>query len=141
MKMVLFICTGNTCRSPMGEGILRALLLQRGIEDVTCESAGLYAAAGTPPSREAIRAARHYGADISRHIARPVTEALVRNADVLICMTPEHARELTAKYHAPPEKIVVLDVKDPYGSDETVYDDAAYDIREALVRLLNQNRI
>ena len=71
---VLFVCTGNTCRSPMAEGIFRKMMHDRGMEDkVLCQSAGLSAVDGDPVSENAVLACREIGVDISEHTARRIT--------------------------------------------------------------------
>ena len=94
--MVLFVCTGNTCRSPMAELLMRA---QPGqvfeaarstswkITASSVMSAGIAAAPGCPPTSEAVQVMREQGLDLSRHEAQPLTEQLVRHADLILAMT------------------------------------------------------
>ena len=79
---ILFVCTGNTCRSPMAEGITRALAAEQH-KDVTTVSAGLFAAYGAKPTEQAVEAVRSI-ADISDHESRPLTMELVNAADLII---------------------------------------------------------
>ena len=78
---ILFVCTGNTCRSPMAEGITRALAAEQH-KDVTTVSAGLFAAYGAKPTEQAVVAVRSI-ADISDHESRPLTMELVNAADLI----------------------------------------------------------
>ena len=101
---ILFVCTGNTCRSPMAEGIFRREMEQRGFENIMCQSAGLSALDGQHPSENAVLACKEIGVDISGHIARRFTPYILMQAGV------------------PAEKIYVPHyIDDPYGGDLNTY--------------------
>lgn len=120
MKKIMFICTGNTCRSPMAEGLFRELLKVRKIKKVKCESAGTHAYAGDEAEPNAVAAAKELGADISKHRSRSYNPYIVDDADLFVCMTPAHAAQLSG---VPAEKIVILanGIPDPYGGDLAEY--------------------
>ena len=139
MKTIVFVCTGNTCRSPMAEGIFRVLLRENGIEGVECMSCGLEADNGAPATGKAVRAAKAYGADISEHQARQLGRSLLKRGDLFVCMTKYQAEELIMKYDVPQNKVIVLNIRDPYGGDEMEYADCAYEIHDALLDLLKRN--
>jgi protein-tyrosine-phosphatase len=84
---VLFVCTGNTCRSPFAEAVGRA-------EGLEVESAGLAAYAGDEPPDDAITVAYELGYDLSSHHARPLTKEMLERADVVVGMTAEHVSKL-----------------------------------------------
>jgi protein-tyrosine-phosphatase len=90
---ILFACTGNICRSPMAEGLARALLTERGA-DVAVRSAGTGAWADAPAEQEAVLAAAERGADISGHRARKLEPSDVQDADVIVCMAAEHVDDV-----------------------------------------------
>jgi protein-tyrosine phosphatase len=133
---LLFVCTGNICRSPMAEGVFRSMARQAGLESVfTIDSAGTYAGhAGEPPSRLAIKAAARRGYDISGLRARLVAAADIARFDHVLAMARSHMVAL--RRLAPRELIGHLemfadtDVADPYGGGERDYE-RALDVIEA----------
>lgn len=90
MFQVLIVCTGNTCRSPMGEAILRSILPADLSEQVTVSSAGSSASEGMPAATYAIQTASSRGLDLTKHRSRPLTAALLREADLTLAMEPAH---------------------------------------------------
>lgn len=95
MPHILFICTGNTCRSPLAEGLARARCTQAG---TTFASAGLGAGHGAPATAESCDQAAERGADLWRHRSRPVSAESLQGADWVIGMTRDHAAEFLARY-------------------------------------------
>jgi protein-tyrosine-phosphatase len=89
---VLFLCTGNTCRSPMAEGILRSHLEDKGIDNINVLSAGTNAIVGFGASQFAVEAARAWGIDISAHRSRQIDKRLIEKSDLILAMTPEHVQ-------------------------------------------------
>src|SRR5213592_4659653 len=88
MKTILFVCTGNICRSPMAEGLFRQAV--KGPTDFRVLSAGVGAADGMPPSEYAVQALKELGIDISRQRSRVLTAELVQQADYIFGMTHSH---------------------------------------------------
>ncbi|NIN72515.1 MAG: low molecular weight phosphatase family protein [Gemmatimonadetes bacterium] len=87
---ILFVCTGNTCRSPLAEVIARRALEARGWDHVSVDSAGTSAVWGAPASEGSMTAAEAIGLDLSGHRSQPVTAELVQSADIILAMTPNH---------------------------------------------------
>ncbi len=122
---VLFVCTGNTCRSPMAAAALNAL----GAGRYAAESAGLFPHTGLPISRYAVEALEDAGIistpqnNYKSHSARPVTEALVSAADRVIGITESHMLLLSRSYPAHTSKIIAMkrDIADPYGGTREDY--------------------
>lgn len=134
METVLFVCTGNTCRSPMAEGFFRCL---EGEEKtgLAAASAGLYTTGGMPASEFAVIAAKERGADIAAHRSRLLNQAIIDNAKYIFCMTAAHYDRLIEQYPAAEEKAYVLadeDVADPFGGDLMTYRIAADEIYRAV---------
>src|SRR5260221_10595750 len=89
MKRILFVCTGNICRSPWAEGFFRALVRDR--RDIEVASAGVSAGFGQAPSSDGVKVLRdEEGIDISRQRSQPVTEALIEKTDLIFAMTRDH---------------------------------------------------
>ena len=127
--MILFICTGNTSRSPLAAALARS----RGIDAV---SAGIMVYPGSPATPEAVRAAKRHGADLTQHQAQPVTEELLKKADQVWVMTPDHWDALNARFPELAAKADVLSpaIPDPYGGDDAVYERCALRLLDAMRR-------
>lgn len=123
MKRIIFVCTGNTCRSPMAEGLFRKYLHERNMDFISVKSAGLAAAVGLPPSDNAVAAALALGADISAHRANALTQYDFTEDTYFVCMTASHAEIL--EQFTEKSRIMALDVEDPYMKELSVYESAA----------------
>ena len=141
MTRLLFVCTGNTCRSALAEGIARARL---GPESgVASESAGLYALDGAPATPHAQAAAAEAGVDLSAHRARSITRDIVEAADRIYVMTRLQAEALGRVLGEAGRRVSLLDpaggdIPDPYGGDLDAYRAARDRIIDAVAGRLEE---
>ena len=140
MKTILFVCTGNTCRSPMAEVLCNKMLSEAGVTDIKALSAGLAVAEGVPASQNAICAVGELSTDLSAHVSRQVTREMIADCDAVYAMTGSHAAMLKKAFPEFAEKISVLGdgIPDPYGGDIEVYRSCRDNILEALKKLKNR---
>ena len=93
---ILFVCTGNTCRSAIAEALAHRLTIERGLSDVEILSAGTSAWDGAPASDGALLVGMERGLDLSQHRAQTLSRELVRDADLVLAMGPHHLERIDA---------------------------------------------
>lgn len=110
---ILFVCTGNTCRSPMAEGYINSKY-----SNITAKSCGIFTD-GSPASENSKTAMAEIGIDISSHISTPINQELIEWADRIICMSPSHKQMLEGV--GVTAKVLGNGIPDPYGGDINCY--------------------
>lgn len=134
---ILFVCTGNTCRSAMAAAIMNDIAVKNDL-NVLIDSAGIFAGINEKASDEAIKAMERRGIDLSGHRTKPLTEELIDMADIILVMTEAH-KQLIAELAK--GKVYTLleysgsegDISDPFGGDAAEYEETATQIYDALV--------
>lgn len=144
MQRVLFVCYGNTCRSPMAEGLLRRMINERCPEftgSIIVESAGMGAWEGDRASEKAVQVMQEIGVDLSGHRARRVNKDMISQADLIITVERHHCQELVEKYNEHRARITTLaelagleyrDISDPFGKDVEAYRKCRDELQEML---------
>lgn len=137
MLNITFVCTGNTCRSAMAEGLFKKILAERGITDITCRSCGLAAYTGDEASPQAIEVCAERGVDLSHHRATVFNQYILDETDIMVCMTESHKNAVMKI--SPTFRVLVPDrgIPDPYGGNSEIYRDCADKIEAFLERFID----
>ncbi|HJT23401.1 MAG TPA: low molecular weight protein arginine phosphatase [bacterium] len=145
-KKILFVCTGNTCRSPMAEGLLKKIAKDNQLP-VEVQSAGLAAFSGVAAAPEAVQACQEKGVDISAHQSQPLGKTLVMESDLILTMTGKHKEMIVKKMPALEPKVALFsefagagtqDIEDPVGQTIETYRKVLGQMEEYLQKSLDK---
>lgn len=149
---IMFICTGNICRSAMAEGMLKKMAKDENL-DIEVYSAGIYAETGDYATFNAIEAANYYDVDIKNHRATNIRDSKIEDMDIILCATNSHKNMLISIYPNLKNKIYTmkeyaeidnngedLNISDPWGYNQEVYMNCIKEIKKCLDIIIHKIR-
>jgi len=147
---VTIVCSGNTCRSAMAEGILTKALAERKATEIEVTSGGTLGIIDSPATPSAVEVARSFGVDISRHFSKAFTHELAQASDLILALAAEHYKA-ALEFDVPREKVYMLktfprrtndlyaaSIRDPIGGDSEAYKRAFLEIDDALQKAVGE---
>lgn len=147
VKNIIFVCTGNSCRSVMAKGLLIKEIA--GDKRFKVESAGIFTLSGMPPTKETIEVMASEGIDVSKEKGQQITDSVIDKSDLILVMQPRHKdyilklkpeakdKVFLLKEYKNKEKVDFPDIKDPVGQSISVYEKVLKEIREEIERIVN----
>ncbi|HZW82651.1 MAG TPA: low molecular weight protein arginine phosphatase [Candidatus Deferrimicrobium sp.] len=149
MQNLVFVCTGNTCRSNVAEVLAVQASAQLGLMQWRFSSAGIMAFPGSPASENSLRAMQELGLDLSAHRATQLDTSLIEGADLILTMTQSHKTQILDSYPSVDSKVYTLleyaygqpgQVEDPFGRDIETYRRTSAQIKQAVYKVVEKLR-
>lgn len=151
-RVVVFLCTGNTCRGPMAQGYMKHAMAERGVKTVEVKTAGVMTIPGLIPTPEACQVMANAGIDIKGHRSSPLTPELIRKADVILGMTPFHVQFALRMSDDAKDKTYLLkeyaesdlknyQISDPMGATLEVYKRVYREMKLAIDKMLETKEL
>ncbi len=150
---VMFVCTGNICRSAMAEGILKKIAVDKKL-NLKVYSCGIYAEDGDNATYNAIYVAREYDIDISSHRATNIRNSKIQEMDIILCATKSHRDSVIYMYPNLQGKVYTIkeyaefddngkdiDIKDPWGYDVEIYNNCMIEIQRCLGEIISKGKL
>lgn len=148
MKKIMFICTGNICRSAMAEWLMKKLVKDNN-KEAKVYSSGIFAEDGDMPTYNAIQAIKEYGVDLREHRATNIRSSKIEDMDIILCATNSHKNNVINMYPNLKDKIYTikeyagfnesdLDIQDPFGYDIETYRFCANSINDCLEKIIEK---
>lgn len=147
---IMFVCTGNTCRSAMAEGLLKKTAQEHNL-DIEVYSAGTFALTGEHASYNSIAIMKEYGVDLILHTSTSIQDSSIEEMDLILCATQNHKRNLLSSYSNLKDKIFTIkeyagldksgtdpDIKDPWGYDLNTYRMCAAEISLCIDKIIEK---
>lgn len=145
---IMFICTGNICRSAMAEGILKKIVKDKKL-NIEVYSCGIYAESGDYATYNAVESAKYYDVDISKHRATNIRNSKINEMDVILCATEIHKQTVLYMYPNLEGKVYTMkeyagidkngedmNINDPWGYDMNVYMNCVEEIYECIQKII-----
>jgi protein-tyrosine-phosphatase len=129
VKSILFVCTGNTCRSPMAEGYLKKRLLAVGISGIQVSSGGTLGLIDSPASKNARRASSPHGIDLLGHLSSKLTDERLAATDLILAMDQGHVDEISKQFPEAASRIQLLGLFSPIRPNEIIHDPVNLDLK------------